>query len=330
MKHAFEILQPIVFVGGKGGVGKTTLSSTLAVFLGRQGKKTLLVSTDPAHSLSDIFSKKIGNKIKRIEANLFALELNPHEITKQHFKKIESTLREYSKPEMFSKIQDYLRFSFESPGAEEAAMLESVCNILVDRQDFEHIVFDTAPTGHTLRLLSLPSYMSAWTDGLLTRQKEQEKLRQAAFVFWDKKQDSLSNPLKPNQNIRLQKAQSVLEKRKKLFQDARSILTNKEQTAIVFVTLAQDLPVEETKRALATLKKFGLGCSALFVNQVIDAPKNHQQKNYSNDYLKSQKRNLLKIQKTFKKIPQFYFSLTDSNLRGSDSLHDFAQKHEAY
>lgn len=317
MKHPFAWQQPIIFVGGKGGVGKTTLSSALSVYLSRQGKKVLLVSTDPAHSLSDVFNKKIGNKIKNIKSNLHALELDPREITKRHFKNIETTLRSYSSPEMFGKIQEYLNLAMSSPGAEEAALLEAMSELLVNRQDFEHIIFDTAPSGHTIRLLGLPTFMSAWSNGLLKKQKQQEQFKQAAKVLWQKTDKPLYAKFSPNRDSRVQQAEKILTKRKELFNDARKILSDKKQTAIIFVMTAQKLPLEETLRTSKELKKFNLSFDSLFINQVISQK---QEDVFWQKQADRQKEILSAIKGKFKKTHKFYFYLSQKDLQGFEAL----------
>ena len=174
--------QPIIFVGGKGGVGKTTTAAALASHYASQQKKTLIVSTDPAHSLGDVLNIRLSNEKTAVTAYLDAIELNPDIIVDAHFAQVERTITAYANPDMMPKIREHLRLSKSAPGAQEAAMLESMCQHLVSAADanYEHIIFDTAPTGHTLRLLVLPEMMGAWTDGLLAQQRRQAKLRSVA------------------------------------------------------------------------------------------------------------------------------------------------------
>ena len=164
--------QPIIFVGGKGGVGKTTTAAALASYYASQQKKTLIVSTDPAHSLGDVLNIRLSNEKTAVTPYLDAIELNPDIIVDAHFAQVERTISAYANPDMMPKIREHLRLSKSAPGAQEAAMLESMCQHLVSAADanYEHIIFDTAPTGHTLRLLVLPEMMGAWTDGLLAQQ----------------------------------------------------------------------------------------------------------------------------------------------------------------
>lgn len=167
--------QPIIFIGGKGGVGKTTTAAALASYYASQQQKTLIVSTDPAHSLGDVLNIRLKNGKTVISPYLDAIELNPDTIVDEHFAQVERTIRAYANPDMMPKIREHLQLSKSAPGAQEAAMLESMCQHLVNAADadYDHIIFDTAPTGHTLRLLVLPEMMGAWTDGLLAQQRRQ-------------------------------------------------------------------------------------------------------------------------------------------------------------
>ena len=149
---------------------------------------------------------------------------------------------------MLGKLKEHLNLAKESPGAQEAATLEAICKLICDTKEFEHIVFDTAPTGHTIRLLSLPTIMSAWTDGLMRHQKEQEKVKNAAETFWNKKPDYKHNPFRPSAKNRWERALEKLQERKELFVKANEILLDPKKTSIFLVMIPQILPLEETKK----------------------------------------------------------------------------------
>lgn len=312
-----QIQTPIVFVGGKGGVGKTTLSASIASKLAKEKKRTLIISTDPAHSLGDALNVKLTSKPKSISPFLDAMELDAHEVTDSHFKGIEETLQGYADPRMFKKIKEHLELAKESPGAQEAAILESICNLIAMRDKYEHIVFDTAPTGHTIRLLSLPSIMSAWTEGLMRHQKDQEKIKNAAEVFWEKKKNYAFNPFKPSRKNRWDRALEKLEARKELFLQTSSVLTDSTKTAIFLVMIPQMLPLEETKRAVDALKKFSINCAGIFVNQII--PKD-QQSDFWQTQVAKQDDILKKIEKSLGAQKKFYIYLSPRDLRGVEEL----------
>ena len=319
--------QPIIFVGGKGGVGKTTTAAALASHYASQQKKTLIVSTDPAHSLGDVLNIRLSNEKTAVTAYLDAIELNPDIIVDAHFAQVERTITAYANPDMMPKIREHLRLSKSAPGAQEAAMLESMCQHLVSAADanYEHIIFDTAPTGHTLRLLVLPEMMGAWTDGLLAQQRRQAKLRSVANHLDSHNQKSnqkdidndVPNPFAANKSDRWEQAVSVLEKRKALFRQAGILLHDRSQTAIVLVMTADVLPLAETKRAIEQLEDSKLMPAAIVVNQLITPI---QADEFWQHRAERQQQLMHDIEKIFTNYPLYPIYLQKTDVRGTGAL----------
>ena len=319
--------QPIIFVGGKGGVGKTTTAAALASHNASQQKKTLIISTDPAHSLGDVLNIRLSNEKTAVTAYLDAIELNPDIIVDAHFAQVERTITAYANPDMMPKIREHLRLSKSAPGAQEAAMLESMCQHLVSAADanYEHIIFDTAPTGHTLRLLVLPEMMGAWTDGLLAQQRRQAKLRSVANHLDSHNQKSnqkdidndVPNPFAANKSDRWEQAVSVLEKRKALFRQAGILLHDRSQTAIVLVMTADVLPLAETKRAIEQLEDSKLMPAAIVVNQLITPI---QADEFWQHRAERQQQLMHHIEKSFTNYPLYPIYLQKTDVRGTGAL----------
>ena len=318
--------QPIIFVGGKGGVGKTTTAAALASRYAAQQKKTLIISTDPAHSLGDVLNMSLSNEKTAITPYLDALELNPDVIVDAHFKQIERTITGYANPDMMPKIREHLRLSKSAPGAQEAAMLESMCQHLVAAADagYEHIVFDTAPTGHTLRLLVLPEMMGAWTDGLLAQQRRQSKLRSVATSldldnnnYKNNDKNDVSNPFAKHKPDRWEQAVSVLEKRKQLFRQAGALLHDREKTAIVLVMTADVLPLAETKRAIQQLEETTLTPAAIVVNQLITPMQTDE---FWRKRADRQQQLMNEIESSFADYPVYPIYLQQTDVRGTEAL----------
>jgi arsenite/tail-anchored protein-transporting ATPase len=139
------------FFSGKGGAGKTTLAAATAVRMADSGKKTLIVSTDPAGNLGDVFERPIGHRVTEIAANLFALEIDPDSATQEYRDRLLSPLRAVLPPDVVKVLEE----QFRSACTVEIASFDRFTDFLGDTE-FDHVVFDTAPTGHTLRLLELP------------------------------------------------------------------------------------------------------------------------------------------------------------------------------
>ncbi|MGE6474123.1 ArsA family ATPase [Psychrobacter sp. NPDC078631] len=321
--------QPIIFIGGKGGVGKTTTAAALASYYASQQQKTLIVSTDPAHSLGDVLNVRLNNERTVISPYLDAIELNPDVIVDEHFAQVERTIKAYANPDMMPKIREHLRLSKSAPGAQEAAMLESMCHHLVEAADagYEHIIFDTAPTGHTLRLLVLPEMMGAWTDGLLAQQRRQAKLRSVATHLDSHNQknnqkqstqkNDVANPFAAKKSDRWEQAVSVLEKRKQLFRQAGLLLHDRTQTAIVLVMTADVLPLAETKRAIEQLEDSKLTPAAIVINQLI-APT--QSDEFWQRRADRQQQIMQDIEQSFTKYPLYPIYLQQTDVRGTDAL----------
>ncbi|TXD97805.1 ArsA family ATPase [Psychrobacter frigidicola] len=316
-------VQPIIFVGGKGGVGKTTTAAALASYYARQQKKTLIISTDPAHSLGDVLNVRLSNEKTAITPYLDAIELNPDVIVDAHFAQVERTIKGYANPDMMPKIREHLRLSKSAPGAQEAAMLESMCQHLVAAAGagYDHIIFDTAPTGHTLRLLVLPEMMGAWTDGLLAQQRRQAKLRSVATHLDTSSRannkNDVPNPFAKQKSDRWEQAVTVLEKRKALFRQAGMLLHDREQTAIVLVMTADVLPLAETKRAIEQLEETNLTPAAIVVNQLITPI---QADEFWQQRADRQQQLVDDIEEQFKNYPVYPIYLQQTDVRGTEAL----------
>ncbi|MGO2232026.1 ArsA family ATPase [Psychrobacter sp.] len=315
--------QPIKFIGGKGGVGKTTTAAALASYYAGKQQKTLVVSTDPAHSLGDVLNVQLNNEATAITPYLDAIELNPDTIVDQHFSQVERTIKAYANPDMMPKIREHLRLSKSAPGAQEAAMLESMCQHLVTAAsgNYEHIIFDTAPTGHTLRLLVLPEMMGAWTDGLLAQQRRQAKLRSVTNHLDSHNQKhqkhDVANPFAQKKSDRWEQAVSVLEKRKQLFRQAGQLLHDRTKTAIVLVMTADVLPLAETRRAIEQLEDSKLTPAAIVINQLIKPTKSDE---FWQRRADRQQQLMQDIEQSFVRYPLYPIYLQQTDIRGTEAL----------
>lgn len=321
----------VIWVGGKGGVGKTTVSSSLALLAANRGRKVLLVSTDPAHSLSDAFARHIGNHITRMAPNLDALEIDPDAEVEQHLAQVTSQLNRFTRPEMFGEIERQMRLTRQSPGAQEAALLERIAKTIeLAQQQYDLVIFDTAPTGHTLRLLSLPEAMAAWTQGLLKANEKSEKLGAVLEHLTPKAGRDVTNPFDdPSEHAtagmdpRNKAIAETLLARQRLLQRTREILLDKQQTALLFVLTPEKLPILETSRAVDTLLDEKLPLAGLVVNRIL--PDNADGEFLAQRRVQEQK-HLADIDQRFSKLPRFKLQLQPTDIEGIEGLNAMAER----
>lgn len=314
--------QRIIFVGGKGGVGKTTCAAAIAHHFANQDEKVLLISTDPAHSLGDVLETKLSYDIKPVVSCLFALELDAIQVTERHFSDILDTISLYAKADMMPKLKKQLDLAKQAPGGQEAALLESICHYITTFQadGYDRLIFDTAPTGHTLRLLLLPEMMSSWTEGLISQQKKQHKLKVAAESFWNRKDDAEISPLSEKKQLPWQQALRKLEKRKALFKQARDLLHDNNKTAIILVMLAEKLPLFETERSLKSLAEAHFDCTRVIINQIID--QSHCENSFWATRYALQQQMVATIQENIN-TPKLWIPLKSEQILGTESLLHF-------
>ena len=265
----------ILFFGGKGGVGKTTVSAATALARAQAGGKVLLVSTDPAHNLGHLFDRAIGSKPVRLAPGLDGLELDPDETVRLHLKEITSSLHKLMPVHLRGEVDKHMALSKDAPGMQEAALMERIAEVVEQGvKDYDLIVFDTAPSGHTARLMALPEMMSAWTEGLI---KRQEKADGFAQVVKDLSREAGSDSSMQDktfgddtvdaEKMRESGIRRILHRRRLRFTHLRDQLSNAESTAFVIVLAAERLPILETIALHAQLQAAKVNVAALVVNK---------------------------------------------------------------
>ncbi|MBI9011035.1 MAG: ArsA family ATPase [Clostridiales bacterium] len=288
-------MSKILFFGGKGGVGKTSCSSAFAVSKADQGCKVLLVSTDPAHSTSDLFNMKIGPKIIPIKENLDALEIDPQKEADGYIREIKSNMSRIVSPIILDEMNKQLDAARVSPGSHESALFDKMVQIINETSEhYDFIIFDTAPTGHTVRLLSLPEMLGAWMDSLLKKRRNTMALKR------------MTNRIKGHKESEEDPIIKILTRRKENLEKARSIMMDEDNLGFVFVMNAERLPIEETKKAVQLLKKYKIPVKYLVVNRILPDtmdPFWSQKKKYEKTYL-DEIESYFKVE-TIYKVPMF-------------------------
>jgi len=261
----------ILFFGGKGGVGKTTVSAATALAIASQGAKVLLVSTDPAHNLGHIFDRTIGPKPVRLAAGLDGLELDPAETVKLHMQEISISLHRLMPVHLRDEVDKHMALSKDAPGMQEAAILERMAEVVEEGlKEYDLIIFDTAPSGHTARLMVLPEMMSAWTEGLI---KRREKADRFAEIVRDLGRDTsmedniFSADSEDSEKMRESGIRQILNRRRSRFTNLRDRLADTEQTSFVIVLAAERLAVLETIELHKQLQNAKVSVGGLIVNK---------------------------------------------------------------
>ncbi len=242
----------LLFFGGKGGVGKTTLAAATALGFARRGEKVLLLSVDPAHSLGDLLECPLDDRPCRITLELYARELDPERARRDYLDRVRDNIRAFSPPELVAEAERQVELAGRHPGAAESALFEALCRVMVEETQWQRVIVDTAPTGHTLYLLALPEQMQAWTEALLLRQRESADQPGPA----------------PAADQRWQRARQVLEERRTLFGAARERLTDRRQAGFCLVLNPDKLSRRESLRAREEIEAAGVTIPAVLVNRV--------------------------------------------------------------
>jgi arsenite-transporting ATPase len=241
----------VLFFGGKGGVGKTTCASAMALAASRAGKRVLLVSTDPAHSTSDIFERPIGPEPIPLLPNLHALEIDGAFETTRYVTAVKEQINVLFGHHILKEASRQIDLAASMPGAEEMALFDRIGALIRGEDDrFDLIIFDTAPTGHTLRLIRMPELMEAWIRALSRSRR--------AMLGIDG--DDATDPVMQSLTTRLEH-----------LREFRARLLSPRQSAFVLVLVAERLPIEETARAIEQLDEAGVTIGGLVINRVLPA-----------------------------------------------------------
>ena len=265
----------VLFVGGKGGVGKTTVASAVAVARARAGARVLLISTDPAHNLGHLFGMPIGDGFTQIAPSLEACELDPEQTMDTHLAAAERTMRRLMPDHLGGEVTKHLKLARQAPGAAEAAVLERLADVVEGAsQIYDLVVIDTAPSGHTVRLLSLPEVVNAWTAGLLDRQDTSQRFADA-MTNLDRRRgrNDAGAEVVPRRQGRASRSdrdteiRDILLRRQARFTHLRQVITDHEHTAFVVVLAAERLPVLETLELEQDLTRVGAQVDALVINK---------------------------------------------------------------
>jgi len=247
-----------IFFGGKGGVGKTVLAGTAALWTASQGKKTLLASTNPVHSLSSMLGQNVFGKPTPVEGvpNLMAYEIDTHDTIEKSKKEIREKIEWFLKyAEIKTKADEFVESATMNPAFEESAMFENMIDLMFEDK-YEAYVFDTAPTANARRLLGMSSVYSMWVNKMVQSREEASSLKDLLSYSKKKKEkDPLMDYL-----LRLRERMGR----------AKTLLTDDKLTSFFFVALPEALPIAVITRFINWFHEFGIPVGGVIVNMVID------------------------------------------------------------
>jgi arsenite-transporting ATPase len=215
------------------------------------------VSTDPAHSTTDIFETPIGPTEIELQPGLWALEIDAEGEATRYIAGVKEDIRRMFSPSVVRKAHSQIEMAAASPGLLEVALLDRMIDLIVNRGDvYDTIVFDTAPTGHTMQLLRMPEAITTWIQALVKHRR--------AIVEFDRGAEQSREAAAAADPVL-----AALERRHERLSQLRSILSDRRRTSFVLVAIPERLVIEETARAVEQLAETGVDLGGLVVNRVL-------------------------------------------------------------
>jgi arsenite-transporting ATPase len=247
-----------IMFGGKGGLGKTTLSATCAYWLARQGKRVLLFSVDPQASLSDIFQKDIfGKGAVPITENLWAQEIDADKRIQAYQDEVRQKILDmYGFERVPEEIESYIASASAEPAMEESAIFDAVVDIIV-KGDYDYYIYDLVPLGHALYYLSMAKVYDEWINKIT-----QLRVDMAQY-------DKVAATLRRQENVEEDKILEELQYIKGRINASSQILTDKRRTAFFFVLVPEEMIILDTRKAAELFARFDVPISGYVVNRVL-------------------------------------------------------------
>ena len=285
---------------GKGGVGKSSIATAHAIKSATEGKKTLLVSTDMAHNLGDIFERRLGKEAENVLPNLDIYEIDPEYVMENNFSSVMKYLGN-----LLSEVDDYsLQDMGMMPGMEELFSLLKIADIY-NNERYERIIVDCAPTGETLALLKFPELLSWYMEKLFPIGKV--GVRMLAPIS-----KSVFKVEMPNKN-----AMNDIEKVYLKLVELQELLKNRDITSIRIVTTPEKMVVEETKRNYMYMNLYNFNVDGLYINRIL--PQNIKN-DFFDQWIIIQKKYITHLKESFSALPIYEIPWYDEELKGEENI----------
>ncbi len=297
-----------LFFGGKGGVGKTVMAAATAVWLAKQGRRTLLASTNPVHSLSGLLNLDVLGKVTPLPGvdGAFAYEIETKDTIEKSKKDIRDKINWFLRfADLHIKADEFVDAATLNPAFEESAMFENMLDLMFDGK-FDVYVFDTAPTANARRLLGMSKVYSLWVDKMMKSREDAKSLRQ--LLSFSKKKEEADPLMEYLVNFRERMGR------------ARVLLTDPERTAFFFVTLPEALPIAVITRFLHWFQDFGIPVGGIVVNGLIPETKSAHISEFILNRRAMQAEHLETIWKVFDGQVRALVPLFDTEIHGIPAL----------
>jgi arsenite-transporting ATPase len=301
-----------VFFGGKGGVGKTVMAGATALWFARQGRRTLLASTNPVHSLSGLLDQNVFGKPTPVAGvpNLWAYEIDTKDTIERSKREIREKIQWFLKfAEISTRADEFVESATMNPAFEESAMFENMIDLMF-RDEYEVYVFDTAPTANARRLLGMSKVYALWVNKMIKSRQEAQALRK--LLSFTKKEEP--DPL-----------MDYLISFRDRMERARRLITDPELTAFFFVTLPEALPIAVIRRFIHWFHDFGIPVGGVIVNGLIDRSfLGENTPDFVRNRIEMQGRYLQEIEALFDGLVRGMTPLLENEVRGVPMLERFA------
>ncbi len=302
-----------IFFGGKGGVGKTVMAGVTAMWFARQGRRTMLASTNPVHSLSSLLGQNVFGQSTPVSgvSNLWAYEIDTKDTIERSKADIKNKIQWFLKfAEISTQADAFVESATMNPAFEESAMFENMVELMF-KDEYAVYVFDTAPTANARRLLGMSKVYSLWVNKMLKSREEARSLREMLSFTKKKEQDPLMDYLVS-------------------FRDrmghARELLTDDQLTAFFFVTLPEALPIAVIKRFINWFHDFGIPVGGVLVNMLIQKEQvNASSPEFVRNRVAMQDSYMKQIWNDFDGNVRALVPLLDNEVRGTDALGNVAK-----
>lgn len=289
----------IIFHTGKGGVGKTTMSAATALRAAKMGYRTLVISTDPAHSLSDSFNVKLGGEPVKVIENLWAQEVNVLDQIREHWGELQTYMSSLLITKGFENIvADELAVA---PGMEELSSL-FILNQQAKSGNFDFILIDCAPTGESVRLLTLPDIVDWYVNKLFS------VTRTAVGLMRPLMKTSL---LLPDDSVF-----AAIERLLKQIAEVKEVVNDQEKTSVRIIVNPEKMVLKESQRAFTYFNLYGYNVDAILCNKIMPESEDPYYKNWTD----LQKKYLAEINESFSPIPILKNKMFETEAVGLDLL----------